>query len=55
MDPEGIGRNEDEDAPVVAAKEPFDEEKTGWGWKVLGKIDTQNTVVPTTCKMNRPS
>jgi predicted RNA polymerase sigma factor len=24
MDPEGIGRNEDEDAPVVAAKEPFD-------------------------------
>jgi branched-chain amino acid transport system substrate-binding protein len=39
----------------LAAKEPFDEEKTGWGWKVLGKINTQDTVVPTTCKMNRPS
>jgi branched-chain amino acid transport system substrate-binding protein len=39
----------------LTSKEPFDEEKTGWGWKVLGKIDTQNTVVPTTCKMNRPS
>ena len=39
----------------LTAKEPFDEEKTGWGWKVLGKVDTQNTIVPTTCKMNRPS
>jgi branched-chain amino acid transport system substrate-binding protein len=39
----------------LTAKEPFDEEKTGWGWKVLGKVDTQNTVVPTTCKMQRPS
>jgi branched-chain amino acid transport system substrate-binding protein len=35
--------------------QPFEEEGTGWGWKVMGKIDTQNTIVPTTCKMNRPS
>ena len=40
----------------LSAKEPFDEEKTGWGWKVLGRVDTQDTIVPTTCKMtNRPS
>jgi branched-chain amino acid transport system substrate-binding protein len=35
--------------------QPFDEENTGWGWKVTGKIDTQDTILPTTCKMNRPS
>jgi branched-chain amino acid transport system substrate-binding protein len=35
--------------------EPFDEEKTGWGWKGVGKIDTQQTILPTTCKMDRPS
>lgn len=34
--------------------EPFDEEKTGWGWRMVAKIDTQNTNVPTTCKMERP-
>jgi branched-chain amino acid transport system substrate-binding protein len=34
--------------------EPFDEEKTGWGWRMIAKIDTQNTNVPTTCKMERP-
>jgi branched-chain amino acid transport system substrate-binding protein len=39
----------------LTAKEPFDEEKTGWGWKVLSKVDTQDTMVPTTCKMQRPS
>ncbi|MCW5749891.1 MAG: branched-chain amino acid ABC transporter substrate-binding protein [Alphaproteobacteria bacterium] len=33
----------------------FDEEKTGWGWKTVGKIDTANTILPTTCKMQRPS
>jgi branched-chain amino acid transport system substrate-binding protein len=37
------------------ASEPFDEEKTGWGWKVIGKIDVKDTVMSTTCKMNRPS
>jgi branched-chain amino acid transport system substrate-binding protein len=36
------------------AKEPFDEEKTGWGWKSVAKIDTADTVLPTTCKMTRP-
>jgi branched-chain amino acid transport system substrate-binding protein len=35
--------------------QPFEEEGTGWGWKVVGKVDTQNTIVPTSCKMNRPS
>lgn len=35
-------------------KEPFDEEKTGWGWKLAAKVDTPQTVLPTTCKMERP-
>jgi branched-chain amino acid transport system substrate-binding protein len=35
--------------------EPFDEEKTGWGWKVVAKIETAQTVLPTTCKMTRPN
>jgi len=35
--------------------EPFDEENTGWGWKVVEKIDTAQTVLPTTCKMIRPT
>jgi branched-chain amino acid transport system substrate-binding protein len=35
-------------------KELFDEEKTGWGWKLVAKIDTDQTMVPTTCKMQRP-
>jgi branched-chain amino acid transport system substrate-binding protein len=34
--------------------EPFDEENTGWGWRAVGTIDTANTNVPTTCKMERP-
>ena len=36
-------------------KEPFDEEKTGWGWRIVTKLDTANTMLPTTCKMDRPS
>jgi branched-chain amino acid transport system substrate-binding protein len=36
-------------------REPFDEEKTGWGWKLVAKIDTSATVLPTTCKMERPN
>jgi branched-chain amino acid transport system substrate-binding protein len=32
-----------------------DEEKTGWGWKTIGVIKAQDTVIPTTCKMNVPS
>jgi branched-chain amino acid transport system substrate-binding protein len=35
--------------------EPFDEEKTGWGWRPVAKIDAKDTVLPTTCKMERPS
>src|SRR4051794_25413320 len=35
-------------------KEPFDEEKTGWGWKLVARIDTPQTILPTTCKMDRP-
>ncbi len=35
--------------------EPFDEEKTGWGWVGVGKVDAPETVLPTTCKMERPS
>jgi branched-chain amino acid transport system substrate-binding protein len=36
-------------------KEPFDDEKTGWGWRVAAKIDTDQTILPTTCKMERPN
>ncbi|MBI5262451.1 MAG: branched-chain amino acid ABC transporter substrate-binding protein [Bradyrhizobium sp.] len=32
----------------------FDEEGTGWGWTVKGKIAAGDTNVPTTCKMERP-
>jgi branched-chain amino acid transport system substrate-binding protein len=35
-------------------KEPFDEEKTGWGWRVVSKIEMADTMLPTTCKMERP-
>jgi branched-chain amino acid transport system substrate-binding protein len=39
----------------VGKDQPFEEENTGWGWKVTGKIETQDTILPTSCKMNRPS
>jgi branched-chain amino acid transport system substrate-binding protein len=35
-------------------KDPFDEEGTGWGWHLVTKIDTAQTMLPTTCKMKRP-
>ena len=35
--------------------EPFGEEDTGWGWNVVSKIDTEQTVLPTTCQMTRPN
>ena len=35
-------------------KEQFDEEGSGWGWKLVAKIDTPDTIVDTTCKMERP-
>jgi branched-chain amino acid transport system substrate-binding protein len=36
------------------AKDPFDEENTGWGWHLVSKIDIGQTMVPTTCNMKRP-
>ena len=39
----------------LAANEPFDEEKTGWGWHVITKVDTTDTILPTVCKMRRPN
>jgi branched-chain amino acid transport system substrate-binding protein len=36
-------------------KEPFDEEKTGWGWRIITRLDAGNTMLPTSCKMDRPS
>ncbi|MGY3442736.1 MULTISPECIES: branched-chain amino acid ABC transporter substrate-binding protein [unclassified Bradyrhizobium] len=36
------------------AKEPYDEENTGWGWHIVSKIDTEQTMLPTTCNMKRP-
>src|SRR3954470_16824577 len=39
----------------LAANEPFDEENTGWGWRLVATIDTPATVLPTTCKMERPN
>lgn len=35
-------------------KEPFDEEKTGWGWRTIARLEAKDTMVPTTCKMTRP-
>jgi branched-chain amino acid transport system substrate-binding protein len=35
-------------------KEPFDEENTGWGWRIVAKIETKDTLLPTSCKMTRP-
>ncbi len=39
----------------IKADQPFDEENTGWGWSIAGKVDAKDTAVPTTCKMNKPS
>jgi len=32
----------------------FDEEGTGWGWKLIGAVKAIDTILPTTCKMERP-
>ena len=32
----------------------FDEENTGWGWKSVGVVKAADTVLPTTCNMERP-
>ena len=33
----------------------FDEENTGWGWKLTATVPLADTDVPTTCKMAKPS
>jgi branched-chain amino acid transport system substrate-binding protein len=38
----------------LGPNEPFDEEHTGWGWHLVSKIETAQTMVPTTCEMKRP-
>ena len=38
----------------LGPKDKFDEEHTGWGWKLVAKVDKQDTLAPTTCKMQRP-
>lgn len=38
----------------VGPADPFTDEGTGWGWKVVAKIPAKQTVLPTTCKMKRP-
>ncbi len=38
----------------LGADQPFDEEHTGWGTKLAGKVPADQTVLPTTCKMQRP-
>jgi branched-chain amino acid transport system substrate-binding protein len=32
----------------------FDEEGTGWGWRKVGVVQANNTILPTICKMERP-
>jgi branched-chain amino acid transport system substrate-binding protein len=32
----------------------FHEEDTGWGWKLVGTVKAKDTILPTTCKMERP-
>jgi branched-chain amino acid transport system substrate-binding protein len=34
--------------------EKFDEEHTGWGWKLAATVPTEETLLPTTCEMERP-
>src|SRR5262245_36260873 len=39
----------------LGPKEHADEEKPGWGWRTIARLDSKDTVLPTSCKMNRPS
>ena len=32
----------------------FDEEGSGWGWRTVGVVKAYDTILPTTCKMERP-
>ena len=42
-------------ARLASAPRAFDEENTGWGWSTLAKLERRQTVLPTTCKMERPN
>ncbi len=43
--------------PIRAGEDTakLDQEKTGWSWHMSGRILAKDTVLPTTCKMDRPS
>lgn len=38
----------------LEAGQKFDEEHTGWGWKMAAEVPTASTLLPTTCEMRRP-
>ncbi len=38
----------------LEAGQKFDEEHTGWGWKMAAEVPTESTLLPTTCAMKRP-
>lgn len=39
----------------VSEDTKYDEENTGWGWKTVAMIPAVQTMLPTTCKMERPN
>ncbi len=39
---------------ALGPNQPFEEENTGWGWKVAATIPVDDTIVSTTCEMERP-
>ena len=42
---------------TLGALEPgqkFDEEHTGWGWKMAAEVPVESTLLPTSCEMERP-
>ncbi len=39
---------------TLEAGQKFDEEHTGWGWKMAAEVPTESTLLPTTCAMKRP-
>ena len=39
----------------LGSTDTFDEEHTGWGWKLVAQIPVKDTITATTCKMKRPS
>ena len=38
----------------LADGEKFDEEHTGWGWRLAATVPTEATLLPTTCEMEHP-